>query len=118
MDWRQDFGGLLKSGDIYYDLAKLNHSLVINHEIINKGLFTIKIQDDVIQCDILRKNYLVVCQEILYKFIIENNFNLEKVKLITSLIWLNMSPLHHYPFNIFLFYFGKWNLWQVLTHKI
>ena len=28
LDWRQDFGGNLSIGDMYYDLAKLNHSLV------------------------------------------------------------------------------------------
>lgn len=33
-DWRQSFGGLLKSGDIYYDFSKLNHNLTVNHEII------------------------------------------------------------------------------------
>lgn len=25
LDWRQDFGGIVEYGDVYYDLAKLNH---------------------------------------------------------------------------------------------
>ena len=29
LDWRQDFSGLLRAGDMYYDLAKLNHNLTV-----------------------------------------------------------------------------------------
>ena len=32
LDWRQDFGGDIKNGDIYYDFAKLLHGLIISHE--------------------------------------------------------------------------------------
>ena len=39
IDWRQDFAGQLDIGDLYYDLAKLNHNLTVNHDIVNKGLF-------------------------------------------------------------------------------
>ena len=40
IDWRQDFGGDLEVGDIYYDLAKLNHNLVVNHEIVSNGNYS------------------------------------------------------------------------------
>jgi aminoglycoside phosphotransferase family enzyme len=30
LDWRQDFGGDLEVGDIYYDLAKLLHGLIVS----------------------------------------------------------------------------------------
>lgn len=118
VDWRQDFGGLLEAGDIYYDLAKLNHNLTVNHDIINQNLFTIKSGEDSVECDILRKNKLVVSQEILFEFVKNEGYNVNKVKLVTALIWLNMAPLHHHPFNLFLFYFGKWNLWRILNQKI
>jgi choline kinase len=39
IDWRQDFAGDLEIGDLYYDLAKLNHNLSINHDVVNKNLF-------------------------------------------------------------------------------
>ena len=42
LDWRQDFGGLIKYGDIYYDLAKLLHGIIINHEIISKNQYSVK----------------------------------------------------------------------------
>ena len=117
IDWRQDFGGLTESGDIYYDLAKLNHNLTVNHDIINANQFIIKKQDHTIDCDIHRRELLVNCQTELHKFIVESGFDLKKVKILTGIIWLNMSPLHHYPFNLFLYYFGKLNLWKALNDK-
>ncbi|MFZ3069232.1 MAG: hypothetical protein WA052_02835 [Microgenomates group bacterium] len=114
LDWRQDFGGLLISGDKYYDLAKLNHNLVVNHGIVNENLFTIDIKGGKISCDILRKENLVQCQKVLFDFIDKNQFNEKKVRILSALIWLNMSPLHHHPFDLFLFYFGKLNLWREL----
>lgn len=118
LDWRQNFGKILEAGDIYYDLSKLNHNLTVNHDIIHQNLFTIKINKNNIKCDILRKNKLVESQKILHDFIKKEGFNLKKVEILTALIWINMSPLHHHPFNLFLYYFGKLNLWKILkNHK-
>ncbi|MDA1169091.1 MAG: nucleoside-diphosphate-sugar pyrophosphorylase [bacterium] len=117
LDWRQNFGGLLKAGDAYYDLAKLNHNLTVNHEIVNSNLFTITIDKNSVSCDIMRKENLVQCQKVLFEFIEKNNYSAKKVKILTALIWLNMSPLHHHPFDLFLFYFGKLNLWRALNDK-
>lgn len=115
VDWRQNFGGLLHSGDMYYDLAKLNHNLVVNHDIVNKNLFSVKVDGGgAMHCDIMRKENLVVCQKMLVDFIKNEGYDLRKVDVLTSLIWLNMSPLHHHPFNLFLYYFGKLNLWRAI----
>lgn len=117
LDWRQNFGGLLKSGDMYYDFSKLNHNLTVNHEIINMDLFKIEIGKNEVICDIYRKENLVQCQRTLFEFLTKNGFDVRKVKILTALIWLNMSPLHHHPFDLFLFYFGKLNLWRALNEK-
>ena len=117
LDWRQSFGGLLRSGDKYYDLAKLNHNLTVNHEIVNKDLFTIEVENRDVHCDILRKENLVQCQRSLDEFLERNGYDKKKVRILTALIWLNMSPLHHHPFDLFLFYFGKLNLWRALNDK-
>jgi dTDP-glucose pyrophosphorylase len=114
LDWRQNFGGLLEAGDMYYDLAKLNHNLTVNHDVINANLYTIKISERAIECDIMRKENLVACQGVLHDFLAENGYDLRKVKILTAIIWLNMSPLHHHPFDLFLFYFGKLNLWRLV----
>jgi len=112
IDIRQDFGGDVKKGDIYYDLAKLNHNLLFNHEIVNKGLFSVSEKNGETNCDILRSDRLSNCREILHDWIIENNFDLDRVNLITSIIWLNMAPLHDLKIGKFLYYFGKLNLFK------
>lgn len=115
LDWRQNFGGLLQAGDMYYDFGKLNHNLIVNHDIVDGNLFWVDDLDGIISCDIMRRHNLVACQEVFHQFIVENGYDLKKVKLLTAIIWLNMSPLHHHPFDLFLFYFGKLNLWKALN---
>ena len=117
IDWRQDFGGDLEFGDKYYDLAKLNHSLVINHAIVNSKLFEISISKSEVSCTILRKDIHVEMQKLLGKFVFEQNLSKQKVDILTSVIWLNMSPLHHHPFDLFLYNYGKLNLWKALNSE-
>ena len=42
LDWRQDFGNIIKYGDLYYDFAKMYHALIISGEIIRNNQFEIK----------------------------------------------------------------------------
>jgi len=112
LDWRQDFGGHLSIGDIYYDLAKLNHNLSINHEIVNKKMFNSSVDN----CYILCNSKLLECKKILKKFIIDNGYDFQKVEVLTAIIWINMAPLHKYPFNKFLFNFGKLSLKRTLEN--
>ena len=118
IDWRHNFGdNALEYGDLYYDLSKLNHSLSFNHALVNQDCYTIDFSDDNITVDILRKNTLVEFQKAFEEFVEENGWDLKKIKILTSLIWINMSPLHEYPLNIFLFYFGKYNLWRNINEQ-
>jgi NDP-sugar pyrophosphorylase family protein len=110
IDWRQDFAGDLELGDIYYDLAKLNHNLSVNHDIVNKNLYC----NNSDNCYILLNSKLNECKGVLYSFIKENGYDLKKVQILTTIIWLNMSPLHEHPFSSFLFKFGKYNLYKNL----
>ena len=114
LDWRQDFGGDLKDGDIYYDLAKLNHNLLFNHDIVHQNLFNVEKTNESVKCDILRSDILTNCRENYHGWIINNNLDLKKVKVLTALIWLNMSPLHDYKMGEFLYYFGRLNLYKSL----
>tara|TARA_R110000764_G_scaffold59212_1_gene128058 strand:- start:295 stop:1824 length:1530 start_codon:yes stop_codon:yes gene_type:complete len=108
IDWRQDFAGDLEVGDMYYDLAKLNHNLMVNHDIVDRKLFNSSPED----CYILCNSTLIKCRNLLHDFIKENGYDLKKVETLSSIIWLNMAPLHEYPFNKFLFNFGKYNLYK------
>ena len=121
IDWRQDFCDEVDGGDVYYDLGKLVHSLSLNHNLISKNLFNYKETDKDsvkhIEIDILRKSSHVEFEKIFTKFLLENEFDIKKVNIIKSLIWINMSPLHHCPFNHFLYYYGLLNLNIVLDEK-
>jgi len=112
IDWRQDFAGDLEVGDIYYDLAKLNHNLMVNHDIVDKKLYDSSPKN----CHILCNSTLLRCKDLLHNFIIENGYDLKKVEVLSSIIWINMAPLHEYPFNKFLFNFGKYNLYKTLKN--
>lgn len=117
LDWRQDFGGNISHGDMYYDLAKLRHNIIFNHDNINRGLFEIIVDNNQISVDI-KCNYLLIQQlEDFDKFVQEKNLNLKKIKILTALIWLNMSPLHEYHISKFLFYFSKFNLYKEIRYN-
>lgn len=114
IDWRQEFQGIIEYGDIYYDLAKLYHGIIVSHELIEKNLFSVDINDDNIKIDILRKSSLVDIEKLYITFIKENNYDLDKVEILTYLIYLNIAALHHTPYSHFLYYFGKYKLYLKL----
>lgn len=107
MDWRQDFDGNIDYGDIYYDFAKINHGLIISHGLIEKNLFEVNDNMGIINFDFNRTQNLLDCEEYFYTWLKDNNYDVKKVKIMTSLIFLNIACLHHYPYNKLLFYLGK-----------
>ena len=114
LDWRQDFGGNMEYGDIYYDLAKLNHGFIISHKIIDEELFNVETNLDHIRYDFHRTQNLINCEEYFKDWVVNKGFNYSKVELLTSLIFLNIAVLHHYPYNKLLFYLGKSMLYKYL----
>lgn len=106
-DWREDFGGIYEYGDVYYDLAKLYHGIIVNHPIVRKNLFILESKNGDVVCDILRPQLLVDCEKIFLNFLSDNNYDVKKVKVLTALVYLNAAPLHHHPYDKFLYYFGK-----------
>ena len=114
LDWRQNFGEFLQIGDVYYDLAKLNHGLIISHELIAKDLFEAKWEGNEITYDFTRKQSLIECENYYHKWIVKNGFDLKKVKLITALIFLNISALHDFPYVLVLYALGKQMLFECL----
>jgi choline kinase len=115
LDWRQDFDGLIEYGDIYYDLAKLNHGMIVSHESVRKNLFRVEMKEDNIHVDISRPDNLALCQDEFYRFLKMNSFDIYKIEVLTALIFLNIAPLHHHPYNLFLHFLGKSRLWSAIT---
>ena len=114
LDWRQDFGGDLSIGDIYYDFAKLLHGLIISHELIASNFFSVNWQPDSIVYDFYRKNILVKCEHQFSNWLEGHGYDLKKVWVLTALIYLNIAALHHYPYNLLLYALGK----EMLAHEL
>ncbi|OGI12556.1 hypothetical protein A3K64_01470 [Candidatus Micrarchaeota archaeon RBG_16_36_9] len=114
LDWRQDYAGLTDYGDIYYDFAKLKHALIVNGEIIRNNNFSIKKDDKKVNFSYYMKSNLITFLEDFEDFVKKEGYDVEKVNILTSLIYLNIAPLHHYPYNLFLYYLGKYTLYKSL----
>jgi CTP:phosphocholine cytidylyltransferase-like protein len=109
IDWRQDFNGSIDAGDMHYDLAKLNHNLTLSHQVLADNHFKISCKDEV-TCDVYVKKTNIECQEYLQDFCYNNKIDYSNIKILSSIIWINMAPLHEHPLDMFLYYFGKYNL--------
>jgi CTP:phosphocholine cytidylyltransferase-like protein len=113
IDWRHEFGDQVTHGDMYYDLAKLRHNIIFNHKNITNGLFEVH-EGEVVVVD-LKCNYLLMRQlEEFDAYVVREGLDLNKVKLLMSLIWLNMAPLYTGRLQMFLFFFAKFNLFLQL----
>jgi len=114
LDWRHEFDNQLYYGDIYYELAKLRHNIIFNHNNILKELYDIKYENDEVFVDIKCNYFLMNQLQDIDSFASKNNLDVRKIKIITALIWLNMAPLYQGKLSEFLFYFGKYNLCLIL----
>jgi choline kinase len=115
IDWRHEFGGLMEMGDIYYDLAKLYKGIILSDELIKEGKFSFDISGNSVYYNYVSNSGLMEAKEDYENFINENGFDLDKIKTITAIALLNMSPLHNYPFNFLVYYLGKNMLYKTLT---
>ena len=117
LDWRQDFGGDLSMGDIYYDFAKLLHGLIISHELIAGDFYSVDWQADAINYDFHRKQILVECERRFGEWLEIEGYDKKKVWVLTALIYLNIAALHHHPYSLLLLALGKTMLRNELENK-
>ena len=117
IDWRQDFGGNIEYGDIYYDLAKLLHGMLVNHSVISKNRYSVSWSKKNIYYKIERKKILISCENYFYLWIKKNGFDVNKVKILTALIFLNIAPLHHEPYCYALYALGKDMLFKAVNNN-
>ena len=105
IDWRESFGGYTPAGDVYYDLAKLYGGCIIPYDKMKdenninyiEGEYTIKYSYEV-------SNNLSLFKSEFENWVIQMGFDLNRVKFITGLIFLNMSPLHDQKFSKMLWF--------------
>ena len=107
LDWRQEFGGHVEFGDLYYDFAKLYGGIILNYDYIKLNLLSYSENEHGIFFDFAQRfqadNYL----SILCSYLQDKGYDIVKVRILVALIYLNMSPLHHYPFDKMLYSLGR-----------
>ena len=81
-------------GDMKYDVAKLRHSLVGGFDTIVNGLCTASlIENNHVSMKVFEpKNHQQVCRYL--DELIQNQWNLNEIKLIEGLLFISMLPLH------------------------
>jgi thiamine kinase-like enzyme len=105
IDWRESFGGYTDGGDIYYDLAKMYGGCIIPYDKMkNEDNITFVQGDYSVTYSYNVSPDLTKFKDVYEEWIINNGFDLNKVKLLTAIIFLNMSPLHDDKFSKMLWY--------------
>ncbi len=124
LDWRQGFeGDDYNIGDINYDLAKMMHSLIVNHEMVKNNLFKVKSsrENGILSVEIDIHNTFIEskCLEKLKKWIADEYGKDEVIQIeyLTALIFLNICACHTYPYSKFLFYLGRYLLQEVIIRS-
>ena len=113
LDWRQDFAGS-NVGDVYYDLAKMYGGILMSYKLMKDDEnFSCFIDQNAVNYNYKTESELESFKPIYEKWIVDNDYDLDKVKLITALIFLNMSPLHEKEFGDLLFFKSKQMLQEI-----
>ncbi len=117
LDWRQDFGGLTNVGDTYYDLAKLYGGILLPYNLIKEGMFSFEETETGVYYSFYTKNNLLEAREEFERFVLDNGYDFKKIKTLTALIFLNMSPLHTPDFDSLVYHMGRDMLYKTLKNN-
>ena len=109
IDWREEYGGNVEYGDLYYDLAKLYGGMELNYlKMKDMANYTCSVEKDTVTLSQYTDVVLKSISNNEFKHMVESyGLDMIKVKMLTALIFLNMAPLHTNGFNIFLYFKAK-----------
>lgn len=115
IDWRESFANSTEGGDLYYDLAKLLGGSDLSYSLL-KDDSNIELSEGVSMVDYSYKTTAALSNfKSLYEmWLIKEGYSLDRIKLIKSLIFLNMSPLHSNKFNKLLWFKSIEGLYECL----
>jgi len=121
IDWRQQFGESLKVGDVYYDLSKLYHAILINGQTILQDMFDCQITGNKANVSFYAKSNLVFLNEIFRDFCHKNDYKWGKVKLLGILHYFSICTLYDNfkdgKYGKFLFLYGKYQLAKLINRS-
>lgn len=105
IDWRDSFSLSTNGGDVYYDLAKLYGGIIIPYNLMkNSEAITLNCGSYTINFSHQTSSNLQLFKQLYESWLINKGYDLNKIKLITGLIYLNMSPLHDEKFGKLLWF--------------
>lgn len=118
IDWRSDFAGNLV-GDLYYDLAKLYAGAKVSfYRCCTDDRYFLKYSDK----EYCMNGYARADEEVFAvyyeKWLAEKGYDIPKVQIIASLIYLNMAPLHLDDLAKYLYFEGIRNLELFFASKV
>ena len=121
IDWRESFGESIDIGDLYYDLGKLYHALIINGQIVLKKGYNYTIESNKAYIDYNTKSNLVLLLNYFKDFCKENELNWDNVELLGILQYIGICTLykdfHEGKYGEFLFLLGKYLLTKKLNNE-
>ena len=95
IDPRGEFGKYLIYGDVYYDLAKLSHSVLGMYDFIILNQYKItKEGNDSYFIKFRCSEYHQMIGQIFIKHMTLNKFDLSRIRFTEALLFLSMLPLH------------------------
>jgi NDP-sugar pyrophosphorylase family protein len=104
IDWRTSFGSQTILGDIYYDLAKLLGGIHMDYFQIKRNNFSFQISKNRIEYNFPSVPTKLVMLKIFEEFCMAHDYDINRIKLLIGIIYLNMSPMHTRPFADLLFF--------------
>ena len=121
IDWRQKFGNSVEIGDVYYDLGKLYHAIMINGQTILKDMFSYTRLGKKVTLDFYVKSNLVSFMDIFKEFCDNNGYDWKQVELLGILQYFNICTLYDNfkdgRYGNFLFLYGKYLLAKFLREN-
>ncbi len=85
-------------GDPYYDYAKLSHSVNSFYDVIIADMFTISQRENEITLDVIVNDNQRMIGDLFLSLLSHRYINIKHVRIIESLLFLSMTPLHaDYP---------------------
>ena len=121
IDWRESFGNSLDIGDLYYDLGKLYHALIINGQIVLKKGYNYSINGNNAYINYNTKSNLLLLLNYFEGFCKENDLDWDNVELLGTLQYIGICTLykdfHEGKYGEFLFLLGKYLLTKKLNNE-
>ena len=124
IDWRQQFGNSIDVGDIYYDLGKLYHALMINGQSILEDMFDYDVTyayGNGARVKFYSKSNLIYFMEVFEEFCNDNNYIWSNVKLLGILQYFSICTLYDNfkegKYGNFLFLYGKYLLAKYMNKE-